>query len=103
VAFVPESVAPIPVRAAGILPDAVLLRLEPGTALPERHLPQPRPGAGDADAARRRGVRNLSREPLLAFRAWRRLVQLQSELQRRHPAGSRAAVPGRPVRTAAVR
>ena len=68
-----ESLAPVPVRAAGLLADAVLLReLRAATFYDPQYgfLSRDR-RAGDADRARRHGLRDLSVEPLRATRAER--------------------------------
>ena len=95
VVLVHEPVAPAAVRAAGVLADAVLLRLRPGrcsTARSTRYH-RSRPGDRDADRAGRHGVRHLSVQPLRARRAVRRLLQFNQELQRPGAAAGRRPVP----------
>ena len=88
VVLVHEPVEADPVRPAGVLADAVLLRLQPRRAL--------RPGSGlsrsrrcdrDADLARGDRVRHLPVQPLRAGRVLGGHLQLQSGLQRPGPAG----------------
>ena len=89
VVLVCEPVASAAVRAAGVLADAVLLRLRSRAALRRRvRVCQPRPGDRDADGARRDGIRHLSVQPLRPGRVLGRLSPIQAGLQRRRaPAG----------------
>ncbi len=78
-----EPVAPVPVRAAGVLADAVLLRLRPGAAVRVAiRLHRSRPRAGDADLPRRDWLRHLPAESLRAPRDVRRHSAVQSGVQR---------------------
>ena len=76
VVLVPEPGAPLQLRAAGLLADAVLLRpargrvLRPGVLRHHRS----RPRDGDAHDPRRHGLRHLAVQPLPARRAVRRLA-----------------------------
>ena len=71
------------VRAAGLLADAVLLRLPAGPALRLRlRVSRPRPGAGDPDLSRRDGVRHLSAQPLRAARVVGRPDAVQAGIHR---------------------
>ena len=73
VGVVPEPVAAVPVRAAGLLADAVLLRERRRDVLRGAvRLPEPRRRAVDADLARRHDLRDLPAEPLRAPRGDRR-------------------------------
>ena len=84
VGLVPEPVAAVPVRAAGLLADPVLLRATtPGRST--------RPSTGflsherrdrHADRARRHDLRHLSAQPLRAPRADRRADAVQAGVQR---------------------
>ena len=104
VVVVPEPVAPLPVRAAGLLADAVLLCEQ------RRHLlrgavrlPEPRRRAVDADLARRHGLRHLPAQPLRAARADGRPDQFQTGLQRSEPAAGGGGLPAGGLRAEPVR
>ena len=60
-------------------------------------------GAGDADRARRHGLRDLSDQPLRATRAERRHLSVQAGVQRRGAAVLRRSVPAAALRPVALR
>ena len=99
-----EPVAALPVRAAGLLAGALLLRhrlvlLRPGL---QPDLPGPRQRAGHAHDARRQRLRHLPVRPLSPARAVRQRHQLQRALQRPDAGGVLEQLPGRDLRHAVV-
>ena len=90
VAVLRRPVAPLPVGAAGLLADAVLLRPERRLLLRsvDRAAPQPRRCDRDADGARRQRDRHLSVQPLSPRRALGRPDPARRGIQRSDAAGS---------------
>ena len=95
-----RPVAPLPVRAAGLLADAVLLRsarrplLRPGV----RAVPQPRRCDRDANGARRQRVRHLPVQPLPPPRVLGRPAAAERVVQRPRPGAGLERLPGGALR-----
>ena len=84
VVLVPEPVAAVPVRAAGLLADAVLLRAAVAVLLrpADRAVHQPAGCARHADGARRIDVRHLPVQHVSAHRVLRRAGALRRRVRR---------------------
>ena len=104
VVLVSQPRAPLQLRAAGLLADAVLLRQPRRRLLRSVVLGLHRSRSVDCDAhhPRRHGLRHLAVQPLPQRRTVRQLPAVQRELQRSRPAGVFGAVSGRSVRSPAA-
>ena len=103
VVLVHEPLAPVPICAAGVLADPVLLRLRPRAAVRAAiRLHRSRPRAGDADRPRGDWLRHLPAESIRPPRVVRRHSPVRSGVQRARSAGAGRRVPAGAVRPDAV-